>query len=115
MREGGREEKIGEEAERVSYRRNPTLEHLLQAKPRRWGRGRIEPQINKRHLEGTCTCFLSGALGGPQASRKGYIVIEVLELGWPREVQVVVDWTVPGNSSPCRRATGRSGKGAGPG
>ena len=77
-------------------------------KPQRWERGRIEPQLNKGHLEGTCTCFLSGAAGGPQASRKGYIVIKVLELGWYGEVQVVVDWrAVPGSSSPHRRDMGR--------
>lgn len=31
---GRKEKKIGEEAKRVSYRRNPTLEHLLQANPK---------------------------------------------------------------------------------
>ena len=79
------------------------------------GKGKDKPQLNKGHLEGTCTCFLSGAPGGPQASRKGYIIIEVLELGWPCEVQVVVDGTVPRNSSPRRHATESSGKDAGPG
>ena len=35
------------------------------------GKGKDKPQLNKGHLEGTCTCFLSGAPGGPQASRRG--------------------------------------------
>lgn len=51
MREGGREKKRGEEAERVSFRRNTTLFPFLQVKPWRWGEENVR---NLSYVRSVC-------------------------------------------------------------